>query len=58
VGKHSITLFGDVFERFCLMLEREEGLRASRATARLPWEGCERMRAMPVPWGDGSEIFH
>lgn len=50
VGKHSMTLFGDVWCRFCLMLVRESGFLARRATARLPWEGCERMLAMLVPW--------
>lgn len=29
---------------------RDSGRRARRATARLPCEGCERMRAIPVPW--------
>ena len=49
VGKHSMTLFGDVWCRFCLMLVRESGFLARRATARLPWEGCERMRLCWCP---------
>lgn len=31
------------------MLVRESGFWARKVTARLPWEGWERMRAMPVP---------
>lgn len=29
---------------------RFSGLRARRATARFPWEGEERMRAIPAPF--------
>jgi hypothetical protein len=50
VVKVSVMLPGEVWARFCLMLVRESGLRARRATARFPWEGYERMRAMPVPF--------
>jgi hypothetical protein len=48
VGKVSITLPGEVFCRFSRTLERLSGRRAS-ATAWFPWEGWERIRAMPVP---------
>ena len=30
--------------------ERVSAERERRATARFPWAGEERMRAMPVPW--------
>jgi hypothetical protein len=50
VGNVSITLPGEVFCRFARTLERDSGLRARRATARLPCEGWERIRAMPVPY--------
>jgi len=36
---------------------RASGRRARRATARLPWEGWERMRAMPAPLGFKSVII-
>ena len=49
VGKHSITLLGEVVDRFCFMLERDSGRRARRAIARFPWVGEERIRAIPVP---------
>ena len=32
-----------------LVVSREADVRARRATAKLPWEGEERIRAMPVP---------
>jgi len=35
----SITEPGDVLERLDLMLERDSVRRASKATARLPWDG-------------------
>jgi hypothetical protein len=50
VVKVSITLPREVCERLAFILVRVSGLRARRATARLPWEGWDRMRAMPVPW--------
>jgi hypothetical protein len=49
VGKVSMTLPGEVCCRFARTLESDSGRRARRATARLPCEGWERMRAMPVP---------
>lgn len=49
VGKASMILPGDVSFRFARTLVRFSGRRARRATARFPWEGWERMRAMPVP---------
>lgn len=36
---------------------RLSGLRARRATARFPWEGEERMRAMPAPFDAASAGF-
>lgn len=49
-GKASRTASGDV-ERIVEMTDcRFSGWRASSATARLPCEGEERIRAMPVPW--------
>jgi hypothetical protein len=49
LGKASRTADGLA----CRILEMEawmeSGRRASRATARLPWEGEERMRAIPEP---------
>jgi hypothetical protein len=49
LGKASSTAEG--FEARILLIteEREEGLRARRAMARLPCWGEERMRAIPVP---------
>jgi hypothetical protein len=49
VGKVSMTALGELVVRFARTEERASGRRARRATARLPWEGWERMRAMPVP---------
>jgi hypothetical protein len=50
LGKASRTADG-LAERMVLMEEAMlSGRRARRATARLPWDGEERMRAMPVPW--------
>lgn len=50
VGKVSIMEPGEVFSRLERTEERFSGRRARRATAMLPCLGCERMRAMPVPW--------
>lgn len=47
----SVTLVRETWCRVAFMLEGEEGLRVRRATAGLPWEWCERMPAMAVPWG-------
>jgi hypothetical protein len=49
VGNVSITLPGEVFSRLERTLVRFSWRRARRATARLPWEGWERIRAIPVP---------
>lgn len=49
VGNVSIMLPGEVLDRLERTEERFSGRLARRATARLPWEGWERMRAMPVP---------
>lgn len=50
VGKVSIMVFGVADCSFVLMEFSDSGRRARRATARLPWEGWERIRAIPVPW--------
>ena len=50
VANVSTTLPGDVFWRFEATLERFSCRRASRATAMLPCLGCEKMRAIPVPF--------
>jgi hypothetical protein len=50
LGKDSKTALG-LADRMVLIEEAMlSGRRARRATARLPWDGEERMRAMPVPW--------
>lgn len=49
VGNVSITLLGEVLCKFSLMDERDSGRLARRATAMFPCDGCERMRAIPVP---------
>jgi hypothetical protein len=49
VGKASRTALGLVSRILEMEARIESGRRARRATARLPWEGWERMRAMPVP---------
>lgn len=49
VGKVSITALGVAVVRVCLMSFRDSWRRARRATAMLPWEGWDRIRAMPVP---------
>lgn len=51
VGKASRTALGLLVRMVEMEEAMESGRRARRATARLPWEGEERMRAMPVPWG-------
>lgn len=52
VGKVSMMESGDAVLIFCETCSRDSGRRARRAMARLPCEGCERMRAMPVPCGE------
>lgn len=49
VGKVSMVEPGEVDFRLEWVEESVLGLRASSATARLPWEGWERMRAIPEP---------
>lgn len=48
-GKASRTAEGSVERMFEMDDAMESGRRARRATARLPWEGEERIRAIPVP---------
>ncbi len=55
VGKVSTTLPGEVCWRLERTLSRLSWRRARRATARLPCLGCERMRAIPVPWRGESQ---
>ena len=50
VGKVSIVASGADWRRELAREERLSGLRASRATAKLPCEGLARIRAMPAPW--------
>ena len=54
VGKVSMTESGEADLSVCEICCRGSARRARRAMARLPCEGCERMRAMPVPWADGE----
>lgn len=49
VGNVSMVAFWVWDRRVEASDERRSGFRAKRATARLPWEGCARMRAMPAP---------
>lgn len=49
LGKVSMIESGEVSWRLDLMDCKDSGRRASRATAMLPWDGWERMRAIPVP---------
>jgi hypothetical protein len=48
-GKASRTASGEDWRIVEITDCRDSGRRARRATARLPWDGEERMRAMPVP---------
>lgn len=50
VEKVSMVLSGEVLRRLVRIEESDSGRRARRATARLPCFGCERIRAIPVPW--------
>jgi hypothetical protein len=49
VGKASRTASGCDFRIVEMTLSRFSGRRARSATARLPWEGSEKTRAIPVP---------
>lgn len=49
VGKVSMVAVGVLVLRPEWAVERVLGLRARSATARLPREGSERIRAIPVP---------
>ena len=49
-GKASSIASGELCRIVLITDASDSGRRASSATARLPWEGCERMRAMPVPY--------
>lgn len=53
VGKVSMMASGEPVLSVCAICCRYSGRRARSAMARLPCEGCERMRAMPVPWCGG-----
>ena len=53
VGKVSRTESGLLAFRVLEIVCRDSGRRARRAMARLPCEGWERMRAMPVPYCRG-----
>ena len=55
VGNVSMVEPGEVDFRLEWVEERVLGLRANRATAKLPWEGWERIRAMPEPWREGCQ---
>lgn len=48
-GKASRTASGEVLCIVEITDSRDSGRRARSATARLPWEGCDRIRAIPVP---------
>ena len=54
VGKASMVEPGAELRREVVSCWRGPGRRARRATARLPWEGEARMRAMPAPWDRGQ----
>lgn len=49
VGKDSRTADGLADRTFDMEAWMESGRRARRATARLPWEGEDKMRAIPEP---------
>jgi hypothetical protein len=49
LGKASRTADGLAWRTLEIEAWMESGRRARRATARLPWEGEERMRAIPEP---------
>ena len=49
VGKVSTTEDGEEERSDSAREVRFVGLRARRAIARLPWDGEERMRAIPAP---------
>jgi hypothetical protein len=49
VGNASSTALGLDWRRELTSSFSGSGRRARRATARLPWDGWERMRAMPAP---------
>ena len=57
VSKVSIVLSGELDLRFEDVEARVSGFRARRAMARLPWEGCVRIRAMPVPCREFVLVF-
>ena len=50
-GNASITLPGASERSFAASSWRGSGRRARSATARLPWLGWARVRAMPAPFG-------
>lgn len=56
VRKVSMIEFGAEERREVAREARLSGFRARRATARLPWDGCARMRAMPAPLEDGISL--
>lgn len=57
VGNVSMVEPGAEVWRDVAREERLEGLRARSATARFPWEGEARMRAMPAPFLEEGKVL-